>query len=153
MSKDSKETKIYTDNEIKNKLGSDYLFIHPGLYDYIPKGDHIRYFRAGNEPKNERFNIGAFVQKVCVDESGKKYFLMSKSLYVNNNTGVFKLYYDKIDQLYKKYHYNTYIETHLISVSLAEKKQQIKQLTDTQVVLAAKIDELRAEINILKQRR
>jgi hypothetical protein len=149
--KTEKEKKIYTDNEIKEKLGSDYIFIHPSLYDHVPRGDYIRYFKVGTGPKNERFNIGAFVQGVAADESGRKYFILSKQLF-GANKKVYRLYYNAIDTLYKKYHYASYIEIHLISSSLAEKKQQIKQLMEVQKVLLAKIDELRADINILKQR-
>jgi hypothetical protein len=154
-SKDSKgpkqPQKIYTEDEIKEKLGPDYIFVHPSLYDHIPKGDHIRFFRAGDAPKNERFDIGAFVQGAAADENGRKYFILSKQLF-GANKATYKLYYDVVESIYKKYHYGAYIEVHLISSSLAEKKQQIKQLMDVQKVLIAKIDELRADINILKQR-
>ena len=164
--------KIYSDAEIKQKLGHDYLLIHPGLYDYVSSGNHVRYFLIGSEPKRMRFRSGGFLRGIYSDVSHNggndgsnnnvsssnddcshnKYFLLSSSLY-DRDSVTWRVYYNCIDQLYKKYSAASYIELYLISASLSEKKRQIEQLIATQARLQAKFDALAADFKLLELKR
>ena len=121
----TKVIKEYSDTEIKELLSSDYLLIHPSLYDHIPIGSHIRYFTICAEAPNKRFHRGGFVRG-RKEENDVKYFVLSYSKY--NNAGKFLVSYETLEQLWKKYATDAYIEIHMISASLAEKNTRIERL-------------------------
>lgn len=121
----TKAIKEYSDTDIKELLSSDYLLIHPSLYDHVPIGSHIRYFTIGVEAPNKRFHRGGFVRG-RKEENDVKYFVLSYSKY--NNTGKFFVSYESLEQLWKKYATDAYIEIHMISASLAEKNTRIERL-------------------------
>ncbi len=121
--------------EIAKMLEGQYIMVHSSLWDHIPVGAHIRYFVAGNEPSNVRFRVGGFVRTKFVNDKGKKMMRLGQVKYARGlPPGAdisWVIEYDNIAQIWKKYDINAFVEIHMISVSLAEKKQQIANLQET----------------------
>ena len=121
-----------TDEAIYELL-TGYIVVHPQMWDHIPSGSHIRYFKKGPEPINDRFKQGGFVRNHFITEEGKKMMMIETRIggkrgeagYVS-----FPLAYETIDILHKKYDRGAFIEIHLTFNSLAQKKQQIEKLEE-----------------------
>ena len=136
------EPRVYTENEIQSLLDG-YINVHPGMWDYVPTGAHVRYFRKGPAGRVERFRYGAYVKMHYANDDGKKFLLLE------NNPGgrgeryvKFPVAYEDIDQLWKKYDRGAFIEIHMISASLAQKKKQIEELTARQAKLESLVNAL-----------
>lgn len=123
----------YTDDDVRRLLADGYISVHPTLWDYIPAGAHIRYIKRddGNgKSRAERFKPGGFVRNHF--SAGEKKLLIVETRPGGKRDDVgyisFPLAYEDLAELWKKYDKNTFIETHLIYTSLAQKKKQIEDL-------------------------
>lgn len=140
--------KIYSDSEIGELLGKDYILIHPSLYDHIPIGSHVRYFVTGDGPKNTRFRRGGFLTERFADADGVKRMRFGVSKFGSGpSKRSWTVPYGDLEQIWKKYCLDSYIEIHLISASLAEKKRQIEQLTANQAKLVELMADLKATVD------
>lgn len=122
----------YTEQEIHNLLSDGYIVIHPSLWDYIPNGSHIRYVKKGEGSRSTRFRPGGFVKSHFTTSDDKKMMMIESR--VGGKPGdagyiSFPIAYTDIEELWKKYDRYAFIEIHLIYSSLAQKKQQIEDLT------------------------
>ena len=136
------ESKIsFTQEEIANAL-QGYFCIHQDLYDFIPKGSYIRYFKRGTEPIGDRFKLGGYIKSRTTYADGAKAFLFENKLYGAKNTQgyvVYSISYNDIDELWKRYNYDSFIELHLIQNSLAKKNSEIEQLRTEIASLMARV--------------
>jgi hypothetical protein len=127
--------KIYTDVDIQELTSEGYIIVHPGLWDHLPCGAHIRYIKRDqgeNKPKNERFRPGGFIRNHFITDDKKKLIIENKPGGKRNDAGYvsFPIAYDDIELLWKKYDRYSFVEIHLIHNSLAQKKYQIDELTN-----------------------
>ncbi len=124
--------KNYTSKEIQTLLSQGYIGINSTLWDYIPYGAHIRYLRkdVDGKPYGERFKPGGFV-KNHINVDGKKIMYLENSIGGQGKPGyvTFPLAYDDVEKLWKKYDKHSFVEMHLIIMSLSKKSQQIDELT------------------------
>lgn len=134
------EKKIYTDMDIQTMLDG-YINVHPSLWDHLPNGAHMRYFKKGPQARTERFKPGGFIKNRFTNAEGKKFIMVETIPGGKGGAGYiqFPLAYEDINQLWKKYDHGAFIEIHLISTSLAQKKKQIEELTARLTKLEAKI--------------
>jgi len=116
-----KKTSGYTLDEIKTKLNT-YKEVEPEMWNFIPRGSHITYFRKNESDENynliERFRMGGFVLGVGINKCDEEFFYMSKDfvaldkIYIVKNNP--KLHYTvmkkSIEKLYKRYDYFSFIE-------------------------------------------
>ncbi len=147
-SDDQYEKKIYTDAIIQTMLDG-YIIVHPSMWDYIPTGAHVRYFKKVNKPRTEKFKPGGFVKNHFTGEDGKKFIMLETK--PGGKRGDYKyvqfpVAYEDVEELWKKYDRTAFIEIHLISTSLAQKKKQIEDLTTRvaklETLLAGLVDRL-----------
>lgn len=129
--KDQKEKKIYTEADIQTLLDG-YINVHPTLWDYIPTGAHIRFIKKAGGTRTERFKPGGFVKNHFTGDGGKKFLMIETK--PNGRPGqdkyrTFPIAYEDMEEIWKKYDRTAFIEIHLISTSLAQKKKQIEDLT------------------------
>lgn len=127
----------YTAEEINQLTAEGYIIVHPGLWDHIAAGSHIRYVKkdiAGEgKSRGKRFKPGGFVKNHYMDDSGRKVFTLESRLKNNSKTEppgyiMYSVPYDNIETIWKKYDKLSFIEIYLIHNSLAQKKQQIESL-------------------------
>lgn len=122
----------YTNEEINEMLSEGYIIVHRQLWDYIPSGSHIRYYKKSTtEDRRKMFRPGGFVQSRAETPDGKKIFMLESKLGGKRGDPgyiTFPIAYDDIDEIWKKYSRDAFIETHLIYGSLAQKKKQIEDL-------------------------
>jgi len=122
----------YTEEQITNLLADGYLVVHNSLWDYIPKGAHIRYYKKGPGSRCERFRPGGFV-KCHFTKENKSYMIIENQPNGNKSNPSyisFTVSYDNIEEIWKKYDRMAFIEIHLIRSSLKQKKTQIEELVD-----------------------
>lgn len=126
------ESLIYTEDTVRNILAEGYISVHHQLWDHLPAGSHVRYFKKGTGPRPSRFKPGGFVQSHFTTIEGRK-MMMLGTLSGDKRAGniTFPVAYDEIDEVWKKYEQDSFIEIHLICCSLAQKKQQIEDLERT----------------------
>jgi hypothetical protein len=130
----------YTNEQIANFVNG-YLKVGESLWDYIPIGAHVRYFRKNrpgdNYGKNELFRKGGFLIGHGVNpRTDEEYFNISLayvpaeriSLVVRDPAKFYILKRVDIDTLYKKYSYENYIENIHIIASLRQKNDIIAAL-------------------------
>ena len=128
-----RETKIYTDEEISALTSEGYLKVHPSLWDHIPAGAHIRYIKkddGSGKERRARFRLGGFVRNHFADNDKKMMTIETKPNGQRGDVGYlsYRISYDTIELLWKKYDKFSFIEIHLIHNSLAQKKQKIEEL-------------------------
>jgi hypothetical protein len=133
----SKAGKEYTEDNIAEMLADGYINVNSALWDYIPAGAHIRYFKKSPSgapalPRTKRFKPGGFVRNHYSTDDGKK--IIQIETRIGGKIGhdgyvTFPVKYDDIDEIWKKYDKDAFIEIHLIYSSLAQKKKQIEDLT------------------------
>lgn len=153
------DDKKYTESEIKELL-SGYFKVHETLFEHLPPGDHIRYFRKnlGKEKKPflGRFKLGGFVKGHYMNSDKKKYIQIETKLRGDDSTHGYAQYsiaYDDIEEMWKKYNTGSFIEIHLIETSLSCKKKQIQELTERVADLETNLEEIRAELNSSKTKK
>lgn len=129
------EGKKYTEEDIQNLLSEGYISVHPSLWDYIPTSAHIRYVKKDKmhdgSSRAERFKPGGFVRNHFTTDEGKKMMMLEtrpggkqgEHGYIS-----FPIAYEDVEELWKKYPRESFIEIHLIYTSLAHKKKQIEEL-------------------------
>jgi hypothetical protein len=124
--------KKYTDVDIAQYLSNGYIKVDPTLWDYIPIGAELCFFKKSKLPRNERFRVGGFLLSVVNTSYGKKILRMENRQTDKDFIGyaVYPIKYDDIEEIWKKYDKLAFIEIHLICSSLAQKKQQIEDLND-----------------------
>ena len=121
----------YTNAEISEMLSSGYLTIHRSMWEYIPVGSHIRYYKKGLVDRRLMFRPGGFIRSHFTTSEGRHMMMLESIIGGKNTDGgyiAFPMAYDDIDELFKKYPRDSFIETHLIYSSLAQKKKQIEDL-------------------------
>jgi hypothetical protein len=150
--------KKYTEDEIRELL-EGYLMVDETLFESLPPGAHIRYFRKNKhkekKPFLERFRMGGFVNR-HYSENGKKFLILeSKIAGVEGQNGYVKynVCYDDIDELWKKYDQSAYIEILLINSSLVDKKKKIEKLESEMTSLRKELDELKAIVSRFKNKK
>ncbi len=115
------ETKEYSDDEILELL-SDCILIQPEYYKQLPDGAQIRYIRrddpAAPLPRGKRFRAGGFIGNQGISKDSNKPFMFIKVSNDPKDKRGHKVEYDQIEELYKRYHYESRIELNMIRVSL-----------------------------------
>lgn len=135
IDKPYKGGKKYTENEIHDlTVQSGYIVVHPQLWDHIPTSAHVRFVKKDDGSglsRSERFKPGGFVRNHFTTGE-KKMMMLASSPYGDaarpEGYISFPVAYDDIEELWKKYDKNSFVEIHLIHNSLALKKQQIEIL-------------------------
>lgn len=131
----------YTTQDVQDMLLDGYISVHPDLWDRIPSGSHIRYIKRddGQELSREkRFKPGGFVRNHFENKNGEKSIMIETvpgGSNKNPNYISFPIAYKNTEEIWKKYDRSAFIEIHLITNSLAQKKQQIDKLTERVQVL------------------
>lgn len=123
--------RIYSEADIQAKL-EGYINVHRSLWDRIPTGAHVRYFKKHGTSRIDKFRPGGFVKSHYTDKNGKPFIMLENKPghgADNKDYASFPVAYEDIDELWKKYDNRSFIEMHLISISLAQKKKQIDDLT------------------------
>lgn len=127
--------KKYTKEIVHELLREGYMAVHSQLWDFIPSGSHIRYIKKdvakNTTDKFSRFKPGGFVKNHYTDPNNKKRMIIETRIGgKNGDPGYvsFPLAYEDIEDMWKKYDRNTFIETHLTHASLTLKKRQIEEL-------------------------
>jgi hypothetical protein len=156
--------KTYTSAEMMAALAEGYIMVHPQLWDYIPAGAHVRYVAKNSDgetrPREERFKPGGFVRHHYVTREGQKMFSLENAIsgcgrdrghkmraYKPHEAYLsFPMAYNDIEELWKKYDKTSFIEIHLIYNSLAQKKQQIEDLTRRVAHLEKLLDNSAAQL-------
>ena len=136
------EQSVHSDEQIKQLLVG-YILVAPSLYDYIPVGAHIRYFRK--EPdviakSNSQFKLGGFVREHYMSKGrpclvletvpGSCVSCKQEPAYKLGGNVSYPIAYDEIAELWKKYDQAAFIEIHLISASLMREKKLVRQLEE-----------------------
>lgn len=144
--------KVYTEAEISELLSEGYINVHEDLWDRIPTGSHVRYFRkddgSGLE-KWKRFKLGGFVSAHVTNAGGEKMLKIESILGGNKKQAgyfTFLLKYKDIEEIWKKYDHSAFIEIHLIQASLAKKKTEIEELKSYIRELSLKIVALEEKV-------
>lgn len=111
-------------------LSNGYLSITRELWDFLPVGSHVRFFKKGTGSKNERFRPGGFIKKQYVTNEGKHILLMETIRDGTNLPGyiTYPMALDDIDEIWKRYPEECFIEIHLIHNSLVNKTKIINDL-------------------------
>jgi hypothetical protein len=121
----------FTDEEINEMLANGYLSIVREMWEYIPAGSHVRFFKKGNGSPNVRFRPGGYIKKHYLTADGKRILLMETVRGGTNSTPGYITYpmaLDDLDQIWKRYPEEFYVEMHLIYNSLVRKDKQINDL-------------------------
>ena len=119
----------YTDNEIHEMLIDGYFYVPKELWSFIPRKSHIRYFIAGNSPRNERFRVGGFVKNHFTTSDKKMMTIEShRNIKEDQKYVSFPLAYDDVDEIWKKYESHAYVEIHMLNQSLAVKNKRLEKL-------------------------
>jgi hypothetical protein len=145
------ETKNYTEKEIRDQLSAGYMAVPRQYWDYIPKGAHVRYLKkddGSNEPVGKRFKPGGYVKFHSEKKVGDKtdHTIVLENMPARRDTKgyvSFPVAYNTIEELWKKYDENAFIEIQLFAASLAEKKAQIADLNTRIKKLETIVDTLR----------
>jgi hypothetical protein len=140
--KEKTEKRQLTDKEIDSILSEGYFRVHQDLWERIPKGAAVCYFKAKDaaKPKNRqaRFRQG-YLKDIYQNEKSQGLMISNMSIdkVVTKGRRTYSIRNSKIEELWKKYDESAFIEIHLIMSSLSQKKNQIKSLED-QLRVAAK---------------
>lgn len=122
----------YTDDEISSLLADGYIKVPRELWDYLPVASHIRFFKVDDgTPKNTRFRPGGYLKNHMVSTDNRKLFLIENRQGGNTrDTGYisFPMAHKDLAEVWKRYPKDSFIEIHLIYMSLAQKKKQIEDL-------------------------
>jgi len=129
--------RTYTEMDIQDMLSEGYINVHASLWDHVPVGSHVRYIKKdvakAGLTREQRFKTGGFIRNRYTNDQGKKMLILE------NNPGgkvgqfgyiSFPVAYEDIEELWKKYDRGAFVEIHLISMSLAQKKKQIEELNE-----------------------
>ncbi len=137
---DSKYSKIvYTQSLIDEKL-SGYVRVISQLWEHLPLKCHIRYFKRGEGTHIDRFKSGGFLKAVIRGANGVESLVLENKINGNGRGYIsFSIKVETIDELWKKYAYDAYIEIHMMSASLAQKKVQIEELSKRLAILENKL--------------
>lgn len=133
-----------------------YVKIESSMVAHIPIRSHVRYIEKGVGPQESRFKIGGFVKSLIAGDNK-----MIKSIVLENkigglvgSAGYFAWTIDiaSLDELWKKYSHESFIEIHMLLGSLQTKKSAIADL-DTQVSeLRSIVLDLKNKINKLEKK-
>jgi hypothetical protein len=126
----------YSAEEINKLTSEGYIIVHPGLWDHIAPGSHVRYVRRDDgtgKSRGKRFKPGGFVRNHFIDDGGRRMFTIDNRYKLGGKRAFpgqvsYSLAYDHIETLWKKYDKLSFIEIYLVHNSLAQKKQQIESL-------------------------
>jgi hypothetical protein len=122
-------TRVYTNDEIAHILVNGYIKITPELWEYLPEGSQVCFFKQGADARNLRFRPGGFIKRHYISQEGKKVFYMETSLSKTSDGYLtYPMAYDDVAELYKRYSRECFVEMHLMSMSLAQKSKQIADL-------------------------
>lgn len=126
------KAKEYSDTDIISML-EGYINVNKQLWDHVPVGAHVRYIKVDKDgtPRNKRFKPGGFVKNRYTNEEGKQFFMLETN--PNGKRGdpgytMFPVAFEDVEELWKKYDRGAFIEIHLITASLMQKRQQIEEL-------------------------
>ena len=133
------------DAKLYKELSDGYLRIVEPMWTKIPQGAYIKYLRkddGSGKTVAERFKSGGYVKSHSNKDN--KAIIWLESIKGGSKSGPGYLNYPvlhtAVESLWKKHNADTQIETLLTHASLAEKSQQIKDLT-------ARVAQLEAIIN------
>lgn len=142
----------FTDQDICNLL-EGCIYVHPQLWDYIPPGAYIRFFEKGDKSRTERFRPGGFVRSHYISNDKKMMTVESHIGGKKDDAGYFSfpLAYENIDELWKKYDRDAFVEIHLIYNSLAQKKKQIDMLMKQNHDLFTRLSAMESALARLKK--
>ena len=127
-----KESKVYSEEEILGILSNGYINIQKTLWDHIPAGAHVCYFKKAGETRSEKFKPGGFVRYHYTTDDGVKIIqLENHKKHPGEKKGYYTwpIRYEDVEEIWKQYDVGAFIEIHLIYNSLAQKKRQIEDLT------------------------
>jgi hypothetical protein len=129
----------YTTEEINEMLSNGYISITRELWPFLPVGSHVRFFKKGAGSKHERFRPGGFIKKQYVTTDNKHILLMET---VRNGNGApgyitYPMALDDLDEIWKRYPEECFVEIHLITNSLQHKNKQINDLSARVTALEA----------------
>ena len=141
--KPAQNSKIYYSNEeITSMLANGYINIMREVWDFLPVGSHVRFFKKAGTNRNERFRPGGYIKKHYETSDGKKILFMETIRNGNSNMADYFTYpmaYDDLAEIWKRYPEDCFVEIHLIYGSLAKKNKQISDLEARMTALEAKI--------------
>ena len=131
-------------------LGDGYFRVPKALWDYLPKGCHIRYARAGPAPIIERFREGGFVKSHFVTDAGEHMIMLESA--IGGKKGdigyhSIPIVHSEIDVIWKKYARECFVEMYIMSNMLADKKMKEDAINNELTALGARVETLE---NILR---
>lgn len=136
--------KIISDEDIARVKNGGYLKISPELWDYMPRDSRIKYVTKGDDAYNARWHNGGYVDKLA-EIKGERCIVIANARNIGYRPSWYKTFvvkYSAIEEIWKEYARPCFIETFLTSVSLAEKKRQIMELSAKYANLEARLFEL-----------
>jgi hypothetical protein len=122
-------------------LSNGYVNITSELWPFLPVGSHVRFFKKGPGTINERFRPGGFIKKQYMTAEGKRILLMET---IRNGTGApgyltYPMAMDDLEEIWKRYPEECYVEIHLIHNSLVHKNKLLNDLSSRVSALEARL--------------
>ena len=127
--KEERKRKTYTQEEINEHL-KGYILVPKQLYDKVPYGAHIRFFKSDGQ-----YYRHAYVKHRWIGKGGKKYFCF-RTFKEDEETEYkyeWNMPYESINKLYKKLDENLSIEIYLMRndiLVLRKNNQELKSRID-----------------------
>lgn len=146
---------ILSDSEITEKLDG-YLKISPKLWEKLPIKCHIRYFKNVPGTRADKFKSGGFV-KALVKDANSNIVAIVLETQIGGNSKIkgyssFSIAIETIEELWKKYPYDSFIEIHMMANSFAQKKEEGLILTKRISTLEGDNKELMIRLKSLEDR-
>ncbi len=108
-----------TIEEIEELLHKGYFLVPRELWPYICNKSRIRYLTKGPGPMAIRFHLGGLVT-----------FNGDERIVIKTKDADWSILYDNVENIWKKYSNDAFIEIHMISTDLANKERRLKLLED-----------------------
>lgn len=117
----------YTEEDITKMTAENYFIVPRDQWTNIPIRAHIRYLRAGDGPRGERFRVGGYVKH----KYGLAFTLETTpggSKANNPRYTSFPVQLPEVETIWKKFDSGSFIELQIINNALEQKNQQIAEL-------------------------
>ena len=137
----------YTQSEITELL-QNHFKVNPMLWDHLPVGSFIRYYKIGDEPAEERFRFGGYIKSLFMTADGVKCLLIeSRRGCAQGRYYKYSIAMSSIEEIWKPLGGEAFIEIYMLQNSLLRKDREIAALNKTLVNLISRIEDLEKKID------